>query len=50
MVLIPEYVAIKKYFYKNVDLIHYSALAFDDLKEMYDKYWNNVQILFKKST
>ena len=34
----------------DIDLIHYSALAFDDLKEIYDKYWNKVQIpSFRKS-
>ena len=28
----------------DVDLIHYSALAFDDLKAIYDRYWDVVQI------
>jgi len=28
----------------DIDLIHYSALAFDDLKGIYDRYWNDVRI------
>jgi len=26
----------------DIDLIHYSALAFDDLKAIYDRYWKDV--------
>jgi len=28
----------------DVDLQHYSALTFDELKEIYDKYWGEVRI------
>ena len=26
----------------DIDLLHYSALAFDDLKAIYDKYWGGL--------
>jgi integrase/recombinase XerD len=28
----------------DIDLQHYSALTFEDLKEIYDRYWGNIQI------
>ena len=28
----------------DIDLLHYSALAFDDLKAIYDRYWNDVHL------
>jgi integrase/recombinase XerD len=32
----------------DIDLQHYSVLTFDDLKEIYDRYWNNVRIGLKR--
>jgi intergrase/recombinase len=32
----------------DVDLQHYSALTFDELKEIYDRYWGGARILSQR--
>ena len=29
----------------DIDLLHYSALAFDDLKSIYDRYWGDTSAI-----